>query len=259
MWEGWKEWPQPQAADLRLELGSTDVEVHSAMASFKLCHCISQCHVQAMFPKETTYYSPQAWQWGCMSDPSSPFYTLVSSFELSYTENRQQKSLPAWVPYLCTLQHLYSKHLCCCIVGLPWMLCSSQISVSLSDASTPPQSLFNWALGSAHLITIGTNVRHLKIPKSAREQQVFSWTGLWRRQLLSTRSNGQRQGGSANNMVTFICWVPLSQQMLLQCLMFPSRSITANSVAWGYVCLHRWRADVPANLLVACSRGIWLS
>lgn len=54
-------------------------------------------------------------------------------------------------------------------------------------------------------------------------------------------------------MVSFMCWVPLSQQMLLRCLMFPSRSITANSVAWGYVWLHRWKADVPASLLLACS------
>ena len=147
---------------------------------------------------------------------------------------------------------------CCCIVGCLWMLCSSQILDSFLGASSAPQSLFNWALRSAYLSTLGTNVRHLKVPKSPKEQQVFSQTGLWRRWWLSTGSNGQRQGGSANNMVRFMCWVPLSQQMLLQCLMFPSRSITANS-ALGYVWLHRWRADVPESLTLACSSGIWLS
>jgi len=35
--------------------------------------------------------------------------------------------------------------------------------------------------------------------------------------------------------------------------MFPSRSITATSGAWGYGWLHRWKADVPASLLLACS------
>lgn len=79
---------------------------------FKSYHCISQRHVQAMFLNKKTYYSPHGWSWGFMSDPSSPFYTLVSRFGFSYAENRWQKSLSAWSLHLCTLQHLYLKHLC---------------------------------------------------------------------------------------------------------------------------------------------------
>lgn len=65
------------------------------MLSFKSYQCIHQYHVQAMFPKEATSYNPDAWHQGCVSDPRSPFYTLVSRFGLSYAESRQQKSLPA--------------------------------------------------------------------------------------------------------------------------------------------------------------------
>lgn len=113
--------------------------------------------------------------------------------------------------------------------------------------------------GAEHLVVLVWHKQEtFENTKLGREQQLCSQKVLWRRQS-STGNEGQRPGGSADNSVSFMCWVPLSQQMLLQCSTFPPRSITANSVAWGYVWLHRCRADVPASLLLACSRGIWLS
>lgn len=55
---------------------------HSVMFSLKLSHRIFQCCVQAVVSEEITYHSPHTWQWGCISDPSSPFYTLESRFGL---------------------------------------------------------------------------------------------------------------------------------------------------------------------------------
>lgn len=103
--------------------------------------------------------------------------------------------------------------------------------------------------------SFGTSRRPLKIPNW---EENSSRQGPWRRQF-STGNNGQRAGGSADNSVSFVCWVPLSEQMLLQSSTFPPRSITAHSAAWGCVWLHRCTADVPASLLLACSGGIWLS
>lgn len=110
-----------------------------------------------------------------------------------------------------------------------------------------PSRRFSSRCGAEHLVMLIWHKHHFENTKV-----------LWRRQS-STGNEGQRPGGSADNSVSFMCWVPLSEQMLLQRSTFPPRSITANSVAWGYVWLHRCRADVPASLLLACSRGIWLS
>lgn len=57
---------------------------HSVMFSLKLSHRIFQCCVQAVVSEEITYHSPHTWQWGCISDPSSPFCTLESRFGLLY-------------------------------------------------------------------------------------------------------------------------------------------------------------------------------
>lgn len=130
--------------------------------------------------------------------------------------------------------------------------CISQCPVQAMLPKETTHSRFSSSSPAEHWwCSCGSSRRCLKIPNWGENM-------LWRR-YVSTGSKGQRAGSSASNWVSFVCQVPLSEQMPLQGSTFPPRSITASSAAWGYVWLHTCRADVPASLLLACSRGIWLS